>query len=192
MSSADNGYQRWAKFLELWRSGEDADSRYLPPLAEDDYPADVWVRLVRRIVEAMATRLNAWERGLLQALLAAQDEFEVARALTQSRGSLTPIRALTGHPGLPADLSRQLRAEVDRQIRSVQRALEETVESAHRVGANDRLVQARLRTFRENAVTEVLVQAPGRRGGWDGWATEPADRPRRRLIVRRHPDRSEE
>ncbi|WP_422733406.1 hypothetical protein ACN26Y_21585 [Micromonospora sp. WMMD558] len=184
-----SGYQEWATFLERWQAGQARDPSGLPTLAEHDYPADGWARLVRRITEALARRLQAWADGLLSAMDSARDEFEVARALTQARHGLASIRAVAGHPGLPERLSRQLRDAVDEEIRSAQQALEDGVEAARRAGVDDRLAQTRLRTFRDNPLTVADPPAPFRA---DGWATDPTRPARRRVIVDPRPTQPEE
>ncbi|MFI2712209.1 hypothetical protein ACH495_19000 [Micromonospora sp. NPDC018662] len=189
MSVDGSGYQRWATFLESWQSGAARDPHGLPHLAEDDYPADVWARIVRRVTEALDVRLASWADGLERDLASARDEFEVARALVQSRRGLAAIHTVAGHPGLPEPLPRQLRAAVDAQIHAAQRALEDGVEAARRAGVDDRQVQARLRTIRENALTVTAIPDPIHRAG--RVATAPRQ-PRRRLIVDRPRDRSEE
>ncbi|MEU8261543.1 hypothetical protein AB0C02_13100 [Micromonospora sp. NPDC048999] len=180
MAVNGGGYQEWAAFLERWRAGEENTSHWLPALAEQDYPADSWARLVARITQALSYRLQSWADALLRAMAAARDEFEVARALTQARCGLASIRAVAGHPGLPAELSRHLRDAVDEQIRSVQQALEDGIESARRAGVDGRVTQARLRTLRDNPIT---VTGAGRAARADGWAAEPTRPTRRRIII---------
>ena len=149
MPVGDSGYQRWAAFLEQWRAGQPTDVSGLPSLAEHDYPQDVWGRLVTRLSEALAERLQAWADALVRAMAATRDEFEVARALIQARHGLASIRAVAGHSGLPGKLSRLLRGLVEEQIRSAQQALEESIEDARRARVDDRLIQARLRPLRD-------------------------------------------
>ncbi|MET7806639.1 hypothetical protein [Micromonospora chersina] len=184
-----SGYQEWATFLEQWRAGRPVDSRTLPPLAEQDYPGDSWVRLVRRITEALQDRLQAWVDALVRAVAEARDEFEVGRALTQARQGLVTIRGVAGHPGLPEALSRQLRDAVDEQIRSLQQALADGAEAARRDSADDRLIQARLRTIRDNPI-DVTSRSACALG--DGWATDPNRPTRRRIMTSPAPDRPED
>ncbi|MFD6563611.1 hypothetical protein [Micromonospora profundi] len=182
-----SGFQEWVAFLDRWRAGEVDDPRQLPPLAEDDYPADIWARLIGRMADALAFRLQTWADALLRAMAEARDEFEVARALTQSRRGLATIQAVAGHPGLPKQLAGQLRDAVDKQIRAAQQALMDGIESARRAGLDDRIVQARLRTLRDNPITVTASQAHRR---VDAWACDPSRPTRRQIIIDRPPEQS--
>ncbi|MGC5031043.1 hypothetical protein [Micromonospora sp. DT229] len=177
MLVGDGGYQRWAAFLEQWRAGAAGDLTDLPTLVEQDYPAEVWLRLVTRLTDALAHRLQTWADALIDAMAATRDEFEMARALTQARRGLTTIRAVAGHPALPGKLARALRDQVDEQIRLVQRALEDGIDDARRAGLDDRLVEARLRTLRDNPLTVQDRSAAG-----TGWAAAPAQSGRRIIV----------
>ncbi|MFG1841844.1 hypothetical protein [Micromonospora sp. NPDC049175] len=189
MAVTGSGYQAWVTFLDRWRAGQADDARELPLLAEQDYPADSWSRLIRRMTEVLASRLRAWADGLLRAMAEARDEFEVARALTQSRQGLAVIRAVAAHPGLPPQLSRQLLDAVNEAISAAQQALLDNIESARRAGVDDRIVQARLRTLRDNPITVHTATAPRRT---DAWSCDPSRPPRRQILIDPPPLRPEE
>ncbi|MGW3859355.1 hypothetical protein [Micromonospora arida] len=189
MAVTGSGYQAWVTFLDRWRAGQANDASGLPLLAEDDYPVDSWARLIRRLGDALASRLQAWAEGLLRAMAEARDEFEVARALTQSRQGLAVIRAVAAHPGLPHQLSRHLLDAVDEEIRSAQQALMENIESARRAGVDDRIIQARTRTLRDNPIFVNASPAPRR---IDAWACDPSRPPRRQILIDPPPIRPEE
>ncbi|MGW5580233.1 hypothetical protein [Micromonospora chokoriensis] len=189
MAVNGSGYQAWVTFLDQWRAGQANDASGLPLLAEDDYPADSWARLIRRLRGALASRLQAWAEGLLRAMAEARDEFEVARALTQSRQGLAVIRAVAAHPGLPHELSRHLVEAIDEEIRSAQQALMENIESARRAGVDDRIIQARLRTLRDNPISVIASPALLR---VDAWACDPSRPSRRQILIDPSPMHPEE
>jgi hypothetical protein len=177
-------YNDWVTFLDRWRAGEPVDPGGLPALAPEDFTGDSWERLVNHLTAALSQRLQSWADALTRALGASADEFVVARALTHARWGLQPIRALAGHPGLPADLTVRLLDAVDTQVRSAQRSLEDSVERMRRSGADRSAVEQRLRTVRDNALTgSGGPVAGGPPVGADAWAADPSATPRRRVIL---------
>jgi len=154
-------YNQWVAFLDRWGAGEQVDPAGLPPLVKLDFTGDGWARIVNRLTDALSARLQGWADALTRAIGAATDEFGVARALAQARGGLRTVRALTAHPGLPPEVAKGLLDMVDGQVRALQQSLEEQVETLRRSGANPSLVEARRRTFRENALTVVTAEPTG-------------------------------
>ncbi|GIF05197.1 hypothetical protein [Actinoplanes siamensis] len=174
-------YQAWADFLERWAAGERLDPAGLPRLVRDDFAADSWARLADRITGALDDRMVAWSRTLSRELTAAPDEFAAARALNHARWALPPIRELAGAPGLTDELRARLTGMVDDAIRSVQRQIDEQVWRMRSSGVPRELVEARLRTVRENPLTAV-TRGPHVTG--DGWAAaDPTATPKRRVIL---------
>ncbi|MGI5245919.1 hypothetical protein [Dactylosporangium sp. CA-139066] len=169
-------YARWAAFLEQWSAGAPADPADLPALAPADLPPDGWERLGNRLSGAVSQRLQDWARALSAGLSGARDEFSVARALVQARGGLHPVRSLAAHPALPEDLRRRLAEIVDTSIASAQDQLERQVDGLRRGGAPKSVVDARLRTIRDNPLTAA---APAARP--DAWLGATAGR---RRVVR--------
>ncbi|WP_335980687.1 hypothetical protein [Streptomyces sp. CA2R106] len=161
-------YETWVEFLRRWSAQEEADPGALPPLAEPDFPPDTWARLGLHLGQALDLRLRVWAEQLTGALEAAPDEFSAGRALAQARGGLLAVRALAGHPGLPASLREQLTGMVDGQIRDVQEQLERSLDdAAGQDGADPRGVEERRRTLRDNPLT-AAIPAGGAEGGAEG------------------------
>lgn len=178
-------YQAWADFLQRWGAagaaggdggvgGGVGDGAGLPALVPTEFTGDSWERLTRRLTDAIDRRLRAWAESLTRGMAEARDEFGVGRALGNARLELRPIRALATHPALPRELSAGLVDLLDRQVRSVQRLLEEQVADARRRGADRRVVDARLRTIRDHDLTAAPAG--------DGWAA-PATPTRRRVLL---------
>lgn len=177
-------YGRWAGHLERWARGEDGGDGSgpadLPPLRPEDFPPDVWDRLLQRLRAAIETRLQAWADALTAALAKAPDEFSVGRALAQARTGLHSVRALAGHPALPDGVRAGLVDMVDRQIRTFQEELERTV---RRQARDTRRAEKRLRTLRDNALTAVLAGPPAAPGPPPVPARDPLAPTRRRVVV---------
>jgi hypothetical protein len=171
-------YDIWATFLERWAAGEDVDASGLPLLPPEAFTGDTWERLLNRINQAISRRLRLWAEALARAMNTAGDEFGVARALTQARDGLRRIRVLAAHPHLPPDLTTRLADLVDAQIRASQEAIERSVETMRRSGADRAAVEARLRTVRENSLLAV-VSGPA---AMPAWAVDPSAPSRRRVI----------
>jgi hypothetical protein len=170
---ADGGpYERWSTALRRWGAGEQSDLAGLPPLAGEDFSEDQWLRLANHLADALSKRLDLWSAALARAIGEATDEFGVARALTQARAGLRPIRAAAAHPGLPADLATKFLELVDTQVRSMQQSLEKVPDEMRRSGTDAALAELRRRTIRESPLT---AQAPQ---PWLG----PAEPLRRRVI----------
>ncbi len=178
-------YQRWADFLDRWGHGEPLDPAHLPPLHPEDFTPDSWQRLVDRISDALSTRLQTWADVLSRELGHAPDEFSAARALGHARANLRSIRALAGHPALPSDLGARLVEMIDSQITAVQRTLDEQVDAMRRSAVNRTVVEARLRTLRDNSLAVVVGEDATRPtdGPPDAWAGDPANPPRRRVVL---------
>ncbi|MER7673392.1 hypothetical protein ABTY61_33705 [Kitasatospora sp. NPDC096128] len=173
-------YHAWADFLERWSAGEPVDDTGLPALTRADFPEDTWQRLGARIREALQQRLQAWADALVAAVNAADDEFAAGRALAQARTGLHRIRALAGHPQLPADLREKLTAIIDEQTRRAQQDLEHELERRASREQDQQAVDARRRTLRDNPLTAVITATPPADPG--GWSYDPADGPRRRIV----------
>ncbi|MEU2656007.1 hypothetical protein ABZ615_11845 [Streptomyces sp. NPDC007325] len=179
--TSGGSYRAWADHLQAWADGRAVPDAPLPRLAPPDFAPETWVRLVERIRAALDQRLGEWSRHLTEAMAAASDEFQIGRALAQARHGLGEIRALAGHPKLPEDLRDRLRAAVDERIRETQRTLEQEVENARRLGVDPRLLEARLRAVRDNALTAALDGPPPAPGA-DPWR-HAGTTPRRRVIT---------
>jgi hypothetical protein len=196
-------YDEWAQFLGRWATGDERGMASLPPVHPQDLPADTIDRLVRRIVDALSTRLQSWADTVAPELSRAQDDFSAGRALAQARNGLRSIRRLAQHPSLPEPLHIRLLELVDGQVVSFQDSLEDAVTRAA-TSVNDRAeVEARRRALRENPLTAVLTTtfdlapattpshgtgrvgegpAPvGERG--DDWFVDPTRTPRRRVVI---------
>ena len=180
-------YDEWARFLERWAEGDDAGMGTLPDIDPALLQADTLDRLVRRIVDALSQRLQAWADALVRDLSSAGDEFSAGRALTQARAGLRNIRLLARHPGLPEPLRDRLLELVDGQVRSMQESLEDQLTRS--AGVNDRpAVEARRRALRENALIAVLAEPAAPAGAErDDWFVDPALPPRRRVVTGRPP-----
>ncbi|MFJ1912517.1 hypothetical protein ACIOGX_11330 [Streptomyces sp. NPDC088147] len=195
-------YETWAAFLTAWASGTDAatgtegasgggsdgaglPAAGLPALRQEDFAADTWDRLRRRLTDALSARLQLCADALTGALGEAADEFSVGRALAQARSGLHPVRALANHPGLPEDLRPQLLKMVDDATRSLQRDLERAVESMVAEGGDPRHIEARRRTLRDNPLTAVTSAPPpvptARHEATGGWSYNPTATGRRRV-----------
>lgn len=182
-------YPTWAAFLDRWAAGEQLDPASLPPLRIEDFAGDTWARLSTRLTDALDRRLAAWAAALTAGIGEARDEFEVARALVNGRLGLAAIRALANHPGLPPEFAAQLLGLVDTQVGSAQRALEAEVERMRRSGVRRDVVEARLRTVRDNPLTEATRERPPASGP-DVWYVDPTTPGRRQVIVNpQHPHR---
>jgi hypothetical protein len=178
-------YQTWTNVLDAWSTGEPADLGTLPRLDQSDFTGESWVRLTDRLTGAISRRLQTWADVLNRTMATAGDEFEVARALADARAGLLPVRALAGHPALPAELAQRLLDLVDDQIRKVQRTLEGEVQRLSREGAPRDLVERRLRTIRDNSLCVVAGQPLGGHGPGvqlDAWYVDPSASGRRRVV----------
>ena len=176
-------YDEWAAYLEQWSRGGVQDDSALGPLDPGDFAGDTWARLMNRLTQALGARLESWQQALVRSTNAAmRDEFEYGRALQQGRDGLYPIRALATDPRLPADVREQLVGLVDRTLEQMQQRLEEATEQQRGRGDSARLVEGRLRTLRDNALTAVTVQAKSGLGA--GFAPPPEGLPRKRVIQR--------
>ncbi|MFJ6755586.1 hypothetical protein [Streptomyces sp. NPDC091273] len=177
-------YRAWADHLDAWADERVPVDPALPRLVPADFAAETWTRLVERIRQALDRRLHHWSRLLTAAMAEASDEFSVGRALVQARAGLREIRAMAGHPGLPADLRDRLRDAIDDQIRDAQNSLEQQVENMRRQGVDPRLTEARLRAVRDSSLVAALDAPPPAAGpDPDPWRLDPAARPRRRVIT---------
>ncbi len=176
-------YQAWADHLERWARGERPDAGQLPVLAPADFSAETWQRLAVRLTGALSAVLQTWADALTAAVSAdGGDEFAAGRALAQARHGLRGIRALAGHPGLPADVRSQLVRLVDGQVRKAQQDLERMVRRDAAAATAPHRIEARLRTLRENPLTAVLTEDAGRQPDAAGWDYDPAAPPRRRIV----------
>jgi hypothetical protein len=174
-------YAAWAEFLDRWGAGESLDPATLPVLTPADFHADSWERLSGRIFDALVKRMRTWSETLTREFGTA-DEFAAGRTLNHARWSLVPIRALAAAPALPDEVRAKLTEMVDTQIQSGQRQLDESVERLRRAGVPRAVVEARLRTIRDNPLTAVIERSNGHVTG-DAWAADPLATPRRRVIV---------
>ncbi|MFI9239199.1 hypothetical protein [Streptomyces sp. NPDC053079] len=179
-------YDVWAGHLERWATGApDTEAAALPALRAEDFPPDAWERLMRRIGDALQTRLQSWADALTAALSACGDEFSAGKALAQARSGLHAVRALAAHPGLPEEVRAGLTDVVDRQIRTLQHDQERDAREHH----DPRRGEARLRTLRDNPLTAVVGEPPaaaaGGQGGvrTSGWDHDPTTPARRRVIT---------
>ena len=176
-------YDEWAAYLEAWGRGETPDGSALPALDPKDFAGDTWARLMGRLTDAIGARLESWQQALVRATNAAmRDEFEFGRALQQSRDGVHPIRALATDPRLPEQVRERLAETVDRQLEQMQQRLEEDTQRQRDRGDSARLVEARLRTLRDNALTAVTVQAKAELT--TAVAPPPEGLPRKRIIQR--------
>ncbi|MFI9602038.1 hypothetical protein ACIHCX_19690 [Streptomyces sp. NPDC052043] len=185
-------YETWVEFLRRWAAEEAVHPGALPALAQEHFPGETWERLVLHLGDALDTRLKAWAERLLQAMLAAPDEFSAGRALAQARTELQTVRALAGHPGLPESTRTSTTELVDAQITDLQDQLERNLNRLAAQGSDPRWVDRRRRTLRDNPLTALLTGQPAASGASaptgavpvaDPWAHVPADRPRRRVIT---------
>jgi hypothetical protein len=176
-------YALWADSLERWGRGDPVDLPGLPALRPEDFPPDTWGRFAQRLGDATSARLAQWGTALENAMRGARDVFEVGRALAQSRHGLRAVRAVTEVAGLPEDLRGRLLEQIDRNVKSMQQQLEDQVQRERTVGASSRLVEARLRTLRENRLTVVVEERARPVDDAGGWGRGDAgDRPRRRIL----------
>ncbi|SBV05638.1 hypothetical protein YW5DRAFT_03035 [Streptomyces sp. Ncost-T6T-1] len=180
--TSGGSYRAWADHLDAWADVRVPVDLTLPGLVPADFAAETWTRLVERIRQALDRRLKHWSRVLTAAMAEASDEFSVGRALVQARAGLREIRAMAGHPGLPADLRDRLREAIDEQIHDAQRSLEQQVESMRRESVAPSLIEARLRAVRDSSLVAALDGPPPATGP-DPWRLDPAARPRRRVIT---------
>ncbi|MGW3649500.1 hypothetical protein [Streptomyces sp. NPDC000878] len=173
-------YETWVDFLRRWSAEEDVSPEALPPLDQEDFPGETWTRLAGHLGTALDARLTAWANRLTEALLAASDEFSVGRALAQARTGLSTVRAVAGHPGLPESTRTRFTELVEAQITDLQRQLERQLdELAAANGTDQRWVEQRRRTFRDNPLT-VASSVPVA----DPWAQpQGQERPKRRVIT---------
>jgi hypothetical protein len=175
-------YAAWAAFLDRWATGEALDPATLPALEPADFASDSWQRLVDRVTAAISRRLADWSHTLSRELSTAPDEFAAARALNHARWTLVPIRALAGALAMPEDLRTRLVDLVDTQIRSAQKALDDSVDRMRRAGVPRAALEARLRTIRDNPLMAVTERSNAHVTS-DAWAGDPLAAPRRRVIV---------
>ncbi|MFF9123957.1 hypothetical protein ACF09J_11735 [Streptomyces sp. NPDC014889] len=185
-------YETWVEFLRRWAAEEAVHPGTLPALAQEHFPGETWERLVLHLGAALDTRLRAWAERLVQAMLAAPDEFSAGRALAQARTELQAVRALAGHPGLPESTRTRMAEVVDAQITDLQDQLERNLDRLAAQGSDPRWVDQRRRTLRDNPLTVLLAARPPASGAdaptgaapvADPWAHAPATRPRRRVIT---------
>lgn len=181
MYGSGGHYRAWAEFLDRWQAGEQPEPGRLPQLGPEDFAGESWERLANRLTGALSRQLQSWADALTRAMAGARDEFGVARALGHARWGLRSIREVAGHPGLPEALREQLLAAVDRQVRSAQASLEAQVEQLRRDGVERRLVEARLRTLRDNPLTSAVPGASAPPGA--AWSSDPTAPRSRRVIV---------
>lgn len=203
MWGGGGAYDRWAAFLDEWSTGAPLDPSTLPALGADDLPGDAWARLSNRVTGAIDARLTGWATALNRAMGEARDEFEIGRALGQARTGLRSVRGLAGSGALPPELTGRLLSYVDDQIRAAQQSLEKAVDRMRVDGADPRAVERRLRAVRDNPLTAVLREpavspaaspaqpppqlhaapaAGGAASAAPGWASDPMNPPRRRVI----------
>lgn len=175
-------YETWVDFLHRWSAEEEVPLGTLPPLAQEDFPGETWTRLAGHLGTALDTRLTTWANRLTEALLAAPDEFSAGRALAQARAGLATVRSVAGHPGLPESIRTRFTELVDTQIADLQRQLERQLDDlAATNGTDQRWVEQRRRTFRDNPLTVAVatVAKPA-----DPWAQpQGQQRSRRRVIT---------
>lgn len=170
-------YADWARFLEAWGRGECGMEAAPAALAPEDFAPETWSRLAGRFHAALDERLTRWDKALAAGFRDARGEFELGRALTQSRHGLSAIRALGQHEAVPTDLRGRLLETIDRQVTTAQADLERSAER-RRAAGDHRGGEALLRVVRDNPLTAVL-RAPA--AAPDPWSS--AGPPRRREVL---------
>ena len=184
-------YAVWTSYLHRWGADLRTPDEPLPPLRQEDLAPATWVRLTNHIVDAINGRLRAWTDAFAADMGAARSAFAYGQSLIHARTGLASVLRLAGHPSLPEDLRAQLRGMVEGQIRSLQQSLDDEAADLERRGVPRADAEVQRRMLRETPLTAVLSQppapeppAPGQPGTQpDPWAFDPAQRPRRRLVI---------
>ncbi|HMR47861.1 MAG TPA: hypothetical protein PKE40_01200 [Arachnia sp.] len=159
----DSAYESWVLALRAWARDPQVSLSGLPALAEDDYPATVFDRLITHIQTALETVNEAWLARLQAEIAEARSDFELAQTLVASRRHLARRMELADHPGLPSPLRAVLSDACTRDVRRLQDELETAFRQARAQSPADASLWDRhLEVLRTNPLTGILPAAtPG-------------------------------
>jgi len=183
-------YATWTAYLARWGADLGVADEPLPPLAQEDFAPQTWVRLTNHVLDAINARIRLCLDALTNDMASARSEFAFGQALIRARTGFASILRLAGSPSLPEDLRGRLREMVEQQIVSVQQSLQRDGEDLERSGMRRADADARRTTIRSNPLTGVLTSAmavpqavPGAADAPPAWAPDPGRRPQRQLFV---------
>lgn len=169
-------YELWVRTIRAWSNDESVSLTELPQLTEDSMPAAAYSRLIDHIAEAIGTVTARWDRALSRALDSITDPNALAMDLVSLRRRLARRLELARHPGLPEVVRTAFSEAADRDIRSYQRQLEESVNELGRSGrVPTTVVDALYRCVRENSFVAVLGYTRDTAGGRFTPDHRPAD-----------------
>ena len=142
--------------VRLWRDDPRHDLTTLPPLSVDSLPPTAYERLFDHIRAAQQRVMDRWSETFARDWGNARDDHGRVRALMATRVLMARRLQLAGHPGLPEVIRTEFTAGVARDVRTLQKELEDTVikQTGHRIDGVQ--IERTLRLLRANRLTAIL------------------------------------
>jgi hypothetical protein len=157
VTQPSSDYEIWVRALRAWGNDPRTDLRALPTLQADSLPPSAYERLLNHILAAQAAVMQTWQQHLERDMKRADSEHDYALALVELRALLGRRLQLAQHPGLPAEIQKPLRDGVERDVRRIQKELEDSVTRPPRGGPVNRTARERLLFLvRQNSFTAIL------------------------------------
>ncbi len=174
---SSSSYETWVMALRAWSKNPGTPMHHLPALSDDAFHPDTWQRFLKHLNEAINALMDRWNTDLRDALMAAQTDHDIARALTAARGPLLARLELARMQQFPPQFRDQLVLQAQKEIANLQDQLERRDYSGGSRGSTQRSEQERfLRLLRANPLTAVLDMPAGSPLGVPSQPATPAAR----------------
>ncbi|MFT4298206.1 MAG: hypothetical protein QM597_00995 [Aeromicrobium sp.] len=170
-------YETWVRTLRAWSKDPATDLSHLPAFDPEGFSPSTYERFVDHVIKAIEDQTDRWHRSFLDAAQNARDDHAMAQVLVDARKGLAHLLRLSRHPAFPEEIREALSKRFDEQIRDIQQHLEDSaVHAASMSSATNRAErEARLRLYRDNALTAVLDPGFSLDGQIDDVVTRQAD-----------------
>lgn len=154
-SPVGSTYESWVLALRKWATDPRHDMSGLPTLQADSLPPSAYERLMGHIASAQQELMSTWRARLESGFAAAKTEQDYGRTLVELRGLLGRRLQLARHAGFPAQIQQALSESVERDVRRLQRELEDAVTQPGRSTIRTS-AERLLRVVRSNSLTAIL------------------------------------
>lgn len=151
-----SAYEAWVNAIYAWRENPRHDLSQLPTLVVESLPPSAFDRLFAHIAKAQQYVMDQWSDTFVRDWASARDEHAAMRVLMASRVVMARRLQLAGHPGLPEVVRREFTEGVARDVRKLQKDLEDLAvrQSGYRI---DRAgIERSLNLLRANRLTAIL------------------------------------
>lgn len=157
MPRAESHYEMWVLALRDWAQDPHVGLTGLPTLTTEDLPPDAWSRFVEHLLAAQRTVMKKFQDRLGLLVDQARNDFELARALIESRRMLQHRVELSRHPSLPEEIREKLAESTRADIRRIQQELETLMHDGGRNAPHESAFwERRLVVVQQNPLTAVL------------------------------------